>query len=98
MALFAGHYMRKLQALSSVETIKAYRHKMEQLRDEELAKAKRSLQRGESPESVLDAFARGLTNKLMHDPSVQIRQASYDGRNEIVDYVRTLFDIDMMVE
>ena len=48
---------------------------------------------GKSPEEVLKLFAHRLTNKLIHAPSVQLKQAGYDGRNEIIDVVRTIFDI-----
>ena len=44
-------------------------------------------------EQVVQELARLLTNKLTHTPSVQIRQASYDGRMKVLDIVRELFDL-----
>jgi glutamyl-tRNA reductase len=69
------------------------RHHAESNRDEELNKALAMLASGKNPEEVLKLFAHRLTNKLIHTPSVQLKQAGYDGRNEIIDVVRTIFDI-----
>ncbi|MEC8408898.1 MAG: hypothetical protein VXZ31_03605, partial [Pseudomonadota bacterium] len=37
---------------------------------------------------------RSLTNKLIHTPSVQMKRASAEGRDEILELVRELFDLD----
>jgi glutamyl-tRNA reductase len=42
---------------------------------------------------VLGELANRLTNKLIHTPSVQLKRAGYDGRDEIFDVARELFDI-----
>ncbi|WP_455220528.1 glutamyl-tRNA reductase [Kaarinaea lacus] len=88
-----SHFMNWLRSLGAVTTIRAVRHKAESNRDEELDKALAMLASGKNPEEVLKLFAHRLTNKLIHTPSVQLKQAGYDGRNEIIDVVRTIFDI-----
>ena len=88
-----SHFMNWLRSLGAVSTIRAVRHQAETNRDEELNKALAMLASGKSPEEVLKLFAHRLTNKLIHAPSVQLKQAGYDGRNEIIDVVRTIFDI-----
>lgn len=72
-------------------TIRAYRKQIEELCASELAKAKRQLQRGELPAEVLSSFARALTNKLLHHPSVQLRQAGIDGRLDMLQAAQELF-------
>ena len=94
--LYGEHYMKQCQALDSVAVIKAYRNKMETIRDNALQQAKHMLYKGGSTEAVLESLARNLTNKLMHEPSVQIRQASYEGRRDLLETARILFDIEVM--
>jgi len=88
-----SHFMAWLQSLGAVSTIRAVREKAEHSRDMELEAAMAMLAAGKSPEEVLKLFAHRLTNKILHTPSVQLKQAGYDGRQEIFDAVRTIFDI-----
>lgn len=74
-------------------TIRAYRKQIEDLCKAELAKATRQLQRGEDPTRVMAEFAQALTNKLLHTPSVQLRQAGYEGRLDILQLAQQLFAI-----
>ena len=48
----------------------------------------------EACERVVEALARGLTNKLIHSPSVQMKKASADGRDEVLLLTRELFELD----
>lgn len=83
--------------LASIEqvatTIRAYRKQIENLCDVELAKAIRQIGRGEEPIQVLTTFAHALTNKLLHNPSVQLRQAGFEGRFELLQLAQQLFSI-----
>ncbi|HEY5602423.1 MAG TPA: glutamyl-tRNA reductase [Gammaproteobacteria bacterium] len=88
-----SHFMNWLQSLGAVSTICALRQKAETSRDAELEKALALLASGKPADEVLKLFAHRLTNKLIHTPSVQLKQAGYDGRNEIFDVVRAIFDI-----
>jgi len=88
-----SHFMAWLQSLSAVSTIRAVRQQAEVNRDIELQAALAALAAGKNPEQVMKQFAHRLTNKLIHTPSVQLKQAGYEGRQEIFDAVRTIFDI-----
>lgn len=83
--------------LASIEqvatTIRAYRKQIENLCDVELTKAIRQIGRGEEPIQVLTSFAHALTNKLLHNPSVQLRQAGFEGRFELLQLAQQLFSI-----
>lgn len=87
------HFLRWQQSLRSVPAICAYRQKMEQLRDAEVARAQKALQAGKPAEQVLQRLARDLTNKVMHAPTVQLRKASYEGHDTFVDWVKKLFQL-----
>ena len=86
-------FMGWMQSLDAVSTICAYREQAERVRDEEIEKARRMLERGMPAVEVLQSLARGLTNKLTHTPSAQMKQAGFDGRNELLDAARELFDL-----
>ena len=88
------HFMGWLRSLKGVDTIRAFREQAEQKRDEQLAAAQKQLAAGKEPEQVLSELARTLTNKLIHEPSAQLNQASYSGRKEILDTARELFNLE----
>jgi glutamyl-tRNA reductase len=73
-----------LNSLEAVDTITDYRANAEQMRDEVLARALRMLDNGKSPEETLGFLAHTLTNKLLHAPSVNLRQASSQGKSELL--------------
>lgn len=84
-------FMLRLRELAAVDVLKAYRQSAERIRDEELAKAQRLLANGGNPEDVLAQLARGLTNKLLHAPSVQLKKLSAEGRVEALSMAQDLF-------
>ncbi len=77
------HYMGALKVLEAAPVIAAYRKQAESVRETELAKALQLLQSGVTVEQVLSRFAHSLTNKLIHLPSVQLRQAAYEQEEDI---------------
>ena len=87
-------YLRERRAQQSRALLKAFRDQAEAIRTAELRKAVRDLESGADPEAVLAAFARGLTNKLIHQPTVAIRHASADGRADLLEYLKTLYRLD----
>lgn len=88
-----SQYRDELRARDAAATIKAYRSKAETFRDEELQKALRTLAAGGDPERMLTQLARNLTNKLLHAPSATLREASTQGRAEVIHMARELFDL-----
>jgi glutamyl-tRNA reductase len=86
-------YFRELRVQDAVSTIRSFREKIETIRDEEVEKARRALDKGDDPADVLQSLGRNLTNKLLHLPTRRIREASSEGRNEIIDVAHELFDL-----
>lgn len=76
------------------ETLVKFRQRHDQIKQQELDKALKRLGNGENPEAVLTSLANQLTNKLIHNPSVQMKQAKAEGREDILDAVARLFDLD----
>lgn len=89
-------FLNQLRALDAVSTLKQFRQRAETLRDVETEKALRALRNGSDPETVLRSLARGLTNKLLHEPSVQVRKATTEGRTEVTEWLRELHQLDAL--
>jgi glutamyl-tRNA reductase len=87
-------FMQRLRELAAVDVLRAYRQQAERQRDDELARALRLLQNGTSAEEALAQLARGLTNKLLHAPSVQLKKLSADGRFDALAVAQELFALD----
>ncbi|WP_263145103.1 glutamyl-tRNA reductase [Pseudomonas sp. RIT-PI-AD] len=90
----ADEFMLRLRELAAVDVLKSYRQQAERLRDEELARAQRLLANGAAAEDVLAQLARGLTNKLLHAPSVKLKKISAAGRFEALAVAQELFALD----
>jgi glutamyl-tRNA reductase len=87
------HFLGWLRSLGATQTIRDFRQQAEGIRDEVLANAMRALRSGKSPEEALDLLANTLTNKLLHLPSSQIRQAGMDERHDLIAAARELFQL-----
>jgi len=86
-------YLRQVRSLNAVSTLTAFRNRADAIRAVELEKALRSLDKGEPVDAVLEALARGLTNKLIHAPTVKMKHASAEGRDELIDLIQELYDL-----
>ncbi len=86
-------FMGWLQSLNSVDTIRQFRDHAQGIRDAEVAKALQLLSNGADAEKVLQKLAHNLTNKFTHAPSTQMRQAGFEGRDELLDAARLLFQL-----
>jgi glutamyl-tRNA reductase len=91
--LHVDEFMGWLRSLDAVELIQDYRSQAERTRDEVLARALRMIDNGKPPEVVVRYLAHTLTNKLLHTPSTQIRQAGFDGRTALLEAANALFQL-----
>ena len=90
----AQQFMRQLRELEAVDTLTSLRNQNHMLAEEELVKALHQLSLGKDPGEVVKRLAHGLTNKFLHNPSVQLRNASAEGRDDLQMIVRELFQLD----
>jgi glutamyl-tRNA reductase len=89
----ALEYMRRLRELDAVDTLTLLRRTAHDMAAQELEKAQRLLANGKPAEEVLRRLAHGLTNKLLHQPTVQLRRASADGRDDLLQLVQELYQL-----
>jgi glutamyl-tRNA reductase len=90
---YVGEYLGWIRSLDAVELIQDYRSYAERLRDEVIQKAMQQLKKGKPPEEVLQFMGHTLTNKLLHNPSAQLRQAGVNGQTELLEAANTLFQL-----
>jgi glutamyl-tRNA reductase len=91
--LHTEEFMGWLRSLDAAGMVQDYRRQAEKMRNEVLERSLRQLRKGTPPEEVLNFLARTLTNKLLHTPSTQIRQAGFEGQMELLEAANTLFQI-----
>ena len=87
------HFMGWWNSLDAVETICLMRDSAQATRHRLVIKAKRMIDNGKSPYEAIDYLAHTLTNSLMHAPCAQLRQAGYDGRDNLVSAAQQLFSL-----
>ncbi|MEJ5207769.1 glutamyl-tRNA reductase [Denitratimonas sp. CY0512] len=86
------HYLSWWRASGEQDTLKQLRQSGETIRDAVLARAGEMLAQGRSPQQALEYLAHTLTNKLLHAPSVALRQAAQQGDRELLHAAARLFD------
>jgi glutamyl-tRNA reductase len=86
-------YFRETRVRDGQHLLRAFRSRAESLREGELVRARQRLSAGDPAEEVLEQLAHGLLNKLIHEPTVAIRDASANGRSDLLHYLRTLYGL-----
>jgi glutamyl-tRNA reductase len=87
------HFMQWMKKRDAVPTIKALRDQAEITRQNELEKALKLIQKGESAEKVLEALSNALTNKFLHAPSHALNQAHGEEHAKLEDVIKHLYQI-----
>jgi len=87
------HFLSWMRSQGAQSMIKDYRLQAEQIRNESLSKALSQLNNGRDAEEVLNLLAHRLTNKLIHTPSSQIREAGANERHDLVAAAREIFQL-----
>ncbi len=84
-------------SLDTVPTISCLRSKIENIREQELEKALSRLgtEFAEKHQEVIEALTRGIVNKILHEPMVQLRaQQDIEARKRCLQSLQMLFDLD----
>lgn len=85
------------RSLETVSTISCLRNKVETIREQELEKALSRLgsEFAEKHQEVIEALTRGIVNKILHDPMVQLRsQQDIEARKRCMQALQMLFNLD----
>lgn len=86
------NYVRLHRTLQAKGVICDYRNQMQDLAQQELQRAMQKLEAGQCQYSVLTEFSERLVKKLTHTPTVGLRQAAWDDREELLDLAKYLFN------
>ena len=89
-------FFTEQRSQGAVETVKAFRASAEAVREEELQRALKMLDNGQQADQVLASLAKGLTNKLIHSPTIELKRASAEGKQDFVNMARRLLGLDKM--
>jgi len=73
--------------------ITALRDHGDALRHEVLEQARRRLAKGADPDEVLEFVTASLLKKILHNPSVRLREAGEQSDQAFVEAIRKLFDL-----
>lgn len=87
------HFMDWLKKRESVPTIKALRDQVDAMRQAELEKALKLIQKGEPAEKVLESLSNALTNKFLHAPSHALNQSHGQEHVHLESVLRQLYNI-----
>lgn len=85
------------RSLETVPTISSLREKIESIREQELEKALSRLgtEFADKHQEVIEALSRGIVNKILHDPMVQLRgQQDLEARRRSMQSLQVLFNLD----
>ncbi|MGB3495708.1 MAG: glutamyl-tRNA reductase [Elainellaceae cyanobacterium] len=85
------------RSLETVSTISSLRTKVETIREQELEKALSRLgsEFAEKHQEIIEALTRGIVNKILHDPMVQLRaQQDIEARRHAMQTLHTLFNLE----
>lgn len=86
------------RSLETVPTISSLRNKVEDIREQELEKALSRLgsEFAEKHQEVIEALTRGIVNKILHEPMVQLRaQQDIEARKQCLQSLKMLFDLEI---
>lgn len=85
------HYMAWRRGLDGQGPLKSMRNDGESTRDQLLERAQQMLARGKPADEVLAWLAHTLTNRLLHAPSANLREAALRGDAEMLSAAARLF-------
>ena len=87
------YFLAWMRSQGAQTVIKDYRLQAELTRDQALKKALSQLNKGQSAEETLNRLAHTLTNKLIHTPSIQLREAGASDRHDLVAAAKEIFKL-----
>lgn len=96
-ALIVTHserYQKRLETIEFDHLIKAYRRKINELRDVELTKALQKLAEGMDAALVLQEFSHAFSNKIMHQPSQALNEARYEKNRDWLVSAKMLLGVE----
>lgn len=90
----ANQFFRHMRIYHARQVIAEYRERLDQIRMSEQEKALAQLLRGDDPKIILEQFGRDLINKIMHHPTVKLREAASESECEVFQRIKTFFELE----
>lgn len=84
-------WQQEMAAAEAMAVVKDFRRQLEQLRDHEIQQGLQELSAGKSAEVVLVRRLRQLVNRMLHQPTMCLRQAAKQGDWETLALAKQLF-------
>lgn len=89
----AKQFLEWIHQGDALDVVRALRSQAEGARDEVLQRALKQLESGAPPRDVVQFLANTLTNKLIHAPTVNLKDAAGDKRDDLIATAAALFDL-----
>ena len=86
-------YERERRIQSDKAILTQLRDQAEQTRMSELEKALSVLEKTGDAEAAMTLLSKSLTNKLIHPPTAALRSASADGKTDLIDQLREVYQL-----
>lgn len=87
-------YAETVRERQASSTIRALRQNVSAQADSELDKALARLSRGDNAAEVMKHLTHSLTNKLLHQPSMFLKEAGRLGRTDHIQLVQEMYSLD----
>lgn len=84
-------YLAWLEGQAAVSHIRACRSGVDALRSQMQERGEKWLERGVPPDQVLNRILHEFSQKMMHNPTVAMRQAATSGRQDVLDWAKQFF-------
>lgn len=89
-----ARYTSMQRAKEANPIITALRTQGQAIRDDVAAQARRRMASGMSAEDAIEYATAAMMKKLLHNPSVRLREAGEASNDEVIEAARVLFDLD----
>lgn len=93
IALHTSTFFQRMRVFHVRQVIARYREQLSIIRDAELKKALKKLAGGDNPETVLKQFGTQLVNKVMHHPTMKLREAASESECEFFQRMQHFFKV-----
>lgn len=90
----ASDFEKKMRVFHMRHVIAQYRDSLEKIHESEYEKAERQLQRGIDPQIVLREFGHQLINKIMHHPTMKMREAASEDQCAALQQIKAFFEAE----
>lgn len=92
--LSTSQFFKDMRIFHARHVITEYRDRLDKIRLQEQEKALRQLQLGYNPKIVLEQFGHQLINKIMHHPTMKLREAASENECEAFQNIKKFFELE----